>query len=237
MIGVVVPVHDEERLLGRCLQTVRQAAADPLLDAEPVEIVVVLDACSDRSAALAIQHKAQIISLNARCVGAARALGASWALDYGARWIAFTDADTVVPPNWLSAQLGLYADATCGEVWIDDWSEHPPGVRERFLKGYSAEARHVHGANLGISGTAYSTAGGFAALKAGEDKALIASLIEHHRDVRFAGPPRVTTSARWQTTIVDGFAAYLGELREECCIGAVPSDPIAGAESGHRIAA
>ncbi len=216
MIGVIIPVHDEEALLGNCLQSVQQAAADPLLDAEPVEIVVVLDACTDRSAATAIKHKAQIVSLNAHCVGAARALGASWALDYGARWIAFTDADTIVPPNWLSAQLDLYADATCGQVCIDDWSGHPPGVRERFLERYRSESRHIHGANLGISAAAYQAAGGFPALKSGEDSALISSLVERQGDVRWAGPARVVTSARWQTAVGGGFASYLAGLREQC---------------------
>ena len=216
MIGVVIPVHNEEPLLGDCLRAVHQAACDPLLDAEPVEIVVVLDACTDRSAAIAIQHKAQIVSLNARCVGAARALGASLALDYGARWIAFTDADTIVPPNWLSAQLDLYADATCGQVCIDDWSGHPPGVRERYLKGYGAETRHVHGANLGIAAAAYRAAGGIPALKLGEDAALISSLMERRGDVRWAGPPHVATSARCESTIEGGFAAYLRGLRDKC---------------------
>jgi glycosyltransferase involved in cell wall biosynthesis len=216
MIGVVIPVHNEHSLLGDCLQAVRQAARDPLLDEEPVEIVVALDACTDQSQAVAIQHKAQIVSLNVRCVGAARALGASLALDYGARWIAFTDADTIVPPNWLSAQLDLYADAACGQVCIDDWSGHPPGVRDRYLKAYSMEARHTHGANLGISAPAYRRAGGFLALKLGEDAALISSLMEQHSDVRWAGPPRVVTSARWQTSIEGGFAANLSTLREKC---------------------
>src|SRR5271156_5883684 len=196
MIGVVIPVHNEQSLLGDCLQAVRQAARDPLLDEEPVEIVVALDACTDQSQAVAIQHKAQIVSLNVRCVGAARALGASLALDYGARWIAFTDADSIVPPNWLSAQLDLYADATCGQVCIDDWSGHPPAVRDRYLRAYSMETRHTHGANLGISAPAYRRAGGFLALKLGEDAALISSLMEQHSDVRWAGPPRVVTSAR-----------------------------------------
>lgn len=216
MIGVVIPVHNEESMLGDCLQAVCQAAQDPLLDAEAVEIVVVLDACTDRSAMIAIRHKAQIVSLNARCVGAARALGASLAVDYGARWIAFTDADTIVPLNWLSAQLDLYADATCGQVCIDDWSGHPPAVRERYLNSYSVETRHIHGANLGISAAAYRTAGGIPALKLGEDAALISSLVEKRGDVRWAGPPRVVTSARWQTTIDGGFAAYLAGLREHC---------------------
>jgi glycosyltransferase involved in cell wall biosynthesis len=226
MIGVVIPVHDEEKLLGDCLDAVRRAAMDPLLEAEPVEIVVVLDACADRSAAIAIRHKAQIVSLHARCVGAARALGASLVLDNGARWIAFTDADTIVPLNWLSVQLDLYADATCGQVSIEDWSGHPSGVRERYLKDYSTDSRHIHGANLGISAAAYHTVGGFAALKVGEDAALVSSLLERKADVRFAGPPRVSTSARWESTIEGGFASVLRGLREHC-IAEAAAQPLA----------
>jgi glycosyltransferase involved in cell wall biosynthesis len=226
MIGVVIPVHDEEKLLGDCLDAVRRAAMDPLLDAEPVEIVVVLDACADRSAAIAIQHKAQIVSLHARCVGAARALGASLALDNGARWIAFTDADTIVPMNWLSAQLDLDADATCGQVSIEDWSGYPSGVRERYLREYSANACHIHGANLGISAAAYQTVGGVAALKLGEDVALVSSLLERKADVRFAGPARVSTSARWESTIEGGFASVLRGMREHC-IAEAAAQPLA----------
>ncbi len=216
MIGVVIPVHNEEKLLGDCLDAVRRAAMDPLLDAEPVEVVVVLDACADKSAAIAIQHKAQIVSLYARCVGAARALGASFALDSGARWVAFTDADTIVPLNWLSMQLDLYADAAVGQVAIEDWSGYPSGVRQRYLMDYSMDTRHIHGANLGISAAAYQAAGGFPALKLGEDAALVSSLLEHKADVRFAGSPRVSTSARWESTIEGGFASMLRGLREKC---------------------
>lgn len=216
MIGVVIPVHNEEAILDACLQSVCLAAQDPLLDAEPVEIVVVLDACTDRSAAVAVRHGAQIVSLNASCVGADRALGASFALDYGARWIAFTDADTIVPANWLSAQLDLDADAVCGQVCIEDWSGHPPGVRELHLQTYSKQTRHVHGANLGIAAAAYRTAGGIPAVKVGEDAALISSVIARRGDVRWAGSPRVVTSARLPTTVWGGFASYLAELRAQC---------------------
>lgn len=216
MIGVVIPVHNEEEILDGCLQAVSQAARDPLLDAEPVEIVVVLDACTDRSAAVAVRHKAQIVSLDARCVGAARALGASLALDYGARWIAFTDADTIVPANWLSAQLDVGADATCGQVSIEDYSGHPPGFRELYLKSYSAQTQHIHGANLGIAAGAYRVAGGFPALTVGEDRALIASALDNRHDVRWAGMPRVVTSARLRTMVEGGFASYLARLRAQC---------------------
>ena len=42
MIGVVVPAHDEQALIGRCLQALQVAATHPDLHAEPVLILVVL---------------------------------------------------------------------------------------------------------------------------------------------------------------------------------------------------
>src|SRR5438445_9665371 len=226
MIGVVIPVHNEEKLLGDCMDAVRRAAMDRQCDAEPVAVVVVHDACAGRSAAIAMQRKAQIVSLNTRCVGAARALGASFALDNGARWVAFTDADSIVPLNWLSVQLDLYADATCGQVAIEDWSSYPSGVRERYLRDYSMDTRHIHGANLGISAAAYRAAGGFPALNLGEDAALVSSLLARKADVRFAGPAHVATSARWESTVEGGFAAMLRGLREKC-IPEATAEPLA----------
>jgi glycosyltransferase involved in cell wall biosynthesis len=217
MIGIVIPVHNEAALLGECLEAVARAAHDPRLDREPVDVVVVLDGCTDQSAAVAVRHGAQIVSLDARCVGSARALGASFALDSGARWIACTDADTIVPPDWLAAQLATSADAACGPVWIADWSAHPFGVRERFLQHYGTNGeRHIHGANLGISAAAYRKTGGFLPLQQGEDAALIASLVERGGSVAWNSSPRVTTSARWESLIEGGFASLLRDLREAC---------------------
>jgi glycosyltransferase involved in cell wall biosynthesis len=228
MIGVVIPVHNEATLLEGCLEAIGRAAQDTRLNGEPVEVVVVLDACTDRSAAVAVHHRAQIVSLDAHCVGASRALGASYALDSGARWVAFTDADTIVPPNWLSAHLAAAADAACGAVWIADWSGHPPGVRERFLQRYgAADARHVHGANLGLSAAAYRASGGFRPLPHGEDAALVASLIERGREVAWNASPRVTTSARWESAIEGGLASLLREWRETCLAEASAAAPLA----------
>jgi glycosyltransferase involved in cell wall biosynthesis len=217
MLAVVIPVHNEAALLGECLEAVARAARDPRLEHEPVEVVVVLDACTDRSAGVAVRHGAQIVSLNAGCVGAARALGASFALDSGARWLAFTDADTRVPPQWLSAQLAADADVTCGPVAIEDWSAHPYGVRERFLEQYArAGELQVHGANLGMSAEAYRASRGFPALRKGEDSALVASLVTLGWGVAWRALPPVVTSARWESAVEGGFAARLRDLRETC---------------------
>ena len=217
MIGVVIPVHNEAALLSACLEAVDRAARHPGLDHEPVEVVVVLDACTDPSAAVAVRHGAQIVSLDARCVGAARALGASFALDAGARWLAFTDADTVVPPDWLYAQLTATADIACGPVEIEDWSDHPYGMRERFRQEYSeGGGLQVHGANLALSAAAYRASDGFPALRRGEDEALVASLVARGWRVARNALPAVVTSARWETTIEGGFASRLRDLRVSC---------------------
>jgi len=228
MISVVIPVYNEAALLGGCREAVERAAQDTRLDGEPVEVVVVLDACTDRSAAVAVHRRAQIVSLDAHCVGAARALGASFAMDSGARWIAFTDADTIVPSNWLSAQMAAAADAACGPVWIADWSGHPSGVRERFLLQYGAlDTRHVHGANLGLSAGAYRASGGFRTLPQGEDAALVSSLIERGAKVAWNASPRVTTSARWESAVEGGLASLLRNLRETCLAEAGAAAPLA----------
>jgi len=150
-------------------------------------------------------------------VGAARALGASFALDSGARWLAFTDADTIVPPDWLAAQLAADAEATCGSVGIEDWSAHPHGMRERFLHGYGRDGEPpIHGANIGLSANAYRSTGGFRPLLLGEDAALVASLVARGSHVAWNASPRVTTSARWESVIEGGFASQLRDLREMC---------------------
>jgi glycosyltransferase involved in cell wall biosynthesis len=217
MIGVVIPVHNEAGLLGDCLESIVCAGRDPRLDGEPVEIVTVLDACTDRSAAVAVRRGAQIVSLDARCVGVARALGASYALDAGARWLAFTDADTVVPADWLSAQLAANADCVCGRIAIDDWSAHPYGMPERFREHYARWGdRAIHGANLGVSAAAYAACGGFPALRKGEAEAIVASLVRLGRRVAWNAAPAVTTSARWDSAIEGAFASRLRDLRETC---------------------
>ncbi|MBC7444950.1 MAG: glycosyltransferase, partial [Polaromonas sp.] len=80
MIGVVVPVHNEERLIARCIESIQQAARCTRLRAEPVEIVLVLDACTDASQAIASRRKVTVLSGDLRNVGAARALGAAHCL-------------------------------------------------------------------------------------------------------------------------------------------------------------
>lgn len=163
MIGVVIPVHDEEQLLGACIDSVLQAAAHPDLGGEAVQVLAVLDACSDSSAAIAEAAGIATLAIDARNVGQARATGVRWLLDRGARWIACTDADSIAGANWLAAQLALGADVVCGTVRIAQWDGIHLDAQARYHAHYQQhdDHRHVHGANLGFSAEAYLRAGGF----------------------------------------------------------------------------
>ncbi len=110
--------------------------------------------------------------MQAHNVGVARAAGFAAVLAREAgrpaeqMWLATTDADSTVPADWLAEQLRLAAkgaEVVAGTVRVQDWSEQPAAARDRFHAGYGRPGRghlHVHGANLGMSATAYLDAGG-----------------------------------------------------------------------------
>lgn len=227
MIGVVVPVHDEEACLGACLEALRAAATCPLLGGEAVCIVIVLDACSDNSQRIVLAHamladlrwRLDCIAVDAHNVGAARAAGAKLLLQRGARWLAFTDADTRVSPGWLSTQLALNADAVCGTVAVDDWTPHgdqADALRAHFAQTYTdADGhRHIHGANFGVRASVYLRAGGFPPLSCSEDVALVAALQACGAHIAWSAAPRVTTSARRHARARGGFGDTLLQVVE-----------------------
>lgn len=214
MIGICIPAHDEEAFIGRCLDAVFLASRHPDLRGEAVRVVLVLDSCTDASAALASRWPAIQLSTRIRNVGQARAIGAADLLHHGARWLAFTDADSRVSPRWLVDQLSLRADVVCGTIEIDDWAAHgrqAAHARRRFSARYTDRDghRHVHGANLGISAWHYRRAGGFEARRCGEDQALVDRLASLGARIAWSALPRVTTSARPYSRVDGGFAAAL----------------------------
>jgi len=113
---VVVPARDEEQRIGRCLRALgRQRGVAP----DAYEIVVVLDRCSDETAAAAraaadgLGPVVRIVDAPAPGVGAARRHGMDLACERLLACgrpdglVASTDADTVVAGDWLASQLAL----------------------------------------------------------------------------------------------------------------------------------
>ena len=231
-VGVVVPAHDEEASLGACLAALRVAAAHPDLVGVDVRVVVALDACTDGSAAVARTAGARCVEVGSRCVGAARAAGADEVLrelltapvlrrarptDLQAVWLATTDADSRVAPDWLVRQVELAdagADAVLGVVDVD-LSGLPAAASAAYRSLYGTPAdghRHVHGASLGVRASAYRAVGGFRPLALDEDVRLAADLRAAGATVVASPSVRVTTSARLDPRARGGFGDLLARL-------------------------
>ena len=211
MLAIIIPANNEEAAIGACLKSVGAAAQCPELDGEQVLTIVVLDACTDDTAAIAHLAGAITIQVDARNVGMARAAGARLALSLGARWLAFTDADTTVSPEWLHAQMRLCSDAVCGTVGVGDWGVYGEPMRRHFDATYTdADGhQHIHGANLGVSAEAYHRSGGFEPLASSEDVALVKALQAVGARIAWSAAPRVMTSARKMFRAPGGFGATL----------------------------
>jgi glycosyltransferase involved in cell wall biosynthesis len=215
-ITVVVPAHDEEALLPRCLSGLRAAARAV---AVPVRTVVVLDRCGDGSDTVVRAANAEVVVLDARNVGAARRAGFDSVPVRPHEWFATTDADSHVPANWLSSHLQHArrgAQLVAGTVTVTDWSGRPDRVRSRYAGAYRSGSAHghVHGASLGFSADLYRTVGGFSALPAHEDVDLVQRMIGRGANVVWSIDAPVETSARADARAPHGFASYLEALHD-----------------------
>lgn len=223
---VVVPVHDEEDLLPACLRSIRAALDHPGVRDLPSRIVVALDACRDRSAAVAARELRPVdraIPIEHRNVGLARSTGAAAGiaasgLHPAGLWLAHTDADSTVPRHWLARQRVLAAttDAVAGVVRVADWSPYGRRTRRAFDRRYrSSPLRphpHVHGSNLGVRASSYLDVGGFPPQPCSEDHALWDALRAAGHAHRSSRRVWVRTSARRVSRTRGGFADTLADL-------------------------
>ena len=247
-VAVCIPARDEERRLAASLSALGLALAHPGIEALTVRIAVVVDGGSDRSADVALRWGRRPAGADQRTlvlerpagagnVGAARRAGMSALLaDLGDAgpgvWLASTDADTRVPPEWLDRQLRAGVDAWAGTVTIG--GDGPPGMQERFAARYGDPRRRpVHGASLGVVAPAYVSAGGFPAWRSGEDRGLWRRLLDLGAiAVHDPGCP-VVTSARLHGRAPRGFARWLAGIHAGAAAAElVPSPDHEGAVAG-----
>lgn len=224
-LAVVIPARNEEQLLPSCLQAL--LAAVHRLRAETAaraSITVVLDSCTDGTRRMLAGFQAgpgadldlRIVEGRFGAVGAARAAGIASLPEQPGLWIANTDADTVVPENWLLQQY-LLASAGYGLV-IGTVVPDPADLNGEETAAWHAlhslgeGHRHVHGANMGFSAAAYHRCGGFAPVSAHED-------VDLAEQMQAAGVPwlatdtlRAVTSGRRDGRTPDGFSSFLRRL-------------------------
>lgn len=110
-ISVVIPVHNGAETLDACLQAACR------LDYPDYEVIVVDDASTDTTAAIASRYACRIVSLPVN-EGAARAKNIG-AREATGEVVFFTDADVVLPPHALKLVAAQLADPqVCGVVGL-----------------------------------------------------------------------------------------------------------------------
>jgi glycosyltransferase involved in cell wall biosynthesis len=227
-VGVVVPAHDEEASIVQCLTSILAAVADADVPPGRVHIAVAADGCDDATASVArevLDGFGSVVELDHGGVGAARRAGTAAVLDALAAdpalvWLANTDADSMVPPSWLTDHLRVAetgAAALAGVVAVDTFHGHPPIVPVRFHEIYGGphdDHPHVHGANLGVRADAYLAVGGWPMLASGEDNGLWDALRAAGWPVISTRTVHVVTSSRTATRATGGFGQWLVELAD-----------------------
>jgi glycosyltransferase involved in cell wall biosynthesis len=214
-----VPAHDEEALLPACLRSLRTALAGLREDRPGVvgRVTVVADRCSDATTARAAAAEVDVVAVDAGGVGRARQLGVRRVADL-ARWVANTDADTVVPRDWLTRQLALADQGFAMVVGTarPDHRDLDPAVLRAWHEAHTLGEGHpyVHGANLGISLAALERVGGFAPVAVSEDVLLVRAVQEAGLPWCATATTQVTTSARRRSRVSGGFADVLRDLHE-----------------------
>ncbi|WP_432560051.1 glycosyltransferase [Granulicoccus sp. GXG6511] len=215
-VWVVVPARNEEQLIGACLASLRRAMDRVFV---PVTVTVVLDDCTDATAAR-IPSWVRAVEVRHRSAGAARRAGFEAAPTGPGVWYATTDADSIVPPDWFAGIITSAAyghDVRAGTIVVADWLGRDPRVGGRHDDAYRQGAghRHIHGANLAVSAEAYHAVGGFRALREHEDVDLVARCLAAGRSVDWAATTPVITSARRDNRVPGGFGGHLTRLEEE----------------------
>lgn len=69
MLAVAIPAHNEEKYIGRCIESIFASAQ---LGGQPVEVVVALNRCTDQTQAIAESLGARCVVNDTKCIAAVR---------------------------------------------------------------------------------------------------------------------------------------------------------------------
>jgi glycosyltransferase involved in cell wall biosynthesis len=192
MLSFIVPAHNEEHWIGRCLSSIRTTMEKV---AEPYEVIVVDDASTDATHQIARQMGARTLQVEHRKISAVRNAGARAA---SGEVFFFVDADTQVNERAVSAALAaMRAGAAGGGCVID--LEGPTPLWARVILFFAVLVarllRWACGCFVFCTREAYSATGGFSeSMYAGEDLAFVQALKKVGRFVVLK--PKVVTSGR-----------------------------------------
>ena len=153
-VSIIVPVYNEEYVLADCLAALKRQDYNG-----PFEIVVVNNACTDRSPRIAHEMGVRVVDEPRK--GYVHAMRAGFAAARG-EVIACTDADTIVPSDWLSRLVATLLQNPTAVAVSGVFNLHDCSLWLHLLG--SAVSRlnwHLAGGNMAVWRWAYKGIGGF----------------------------------------------------------------------------
>ncbi|XBD42272.1 SAM-dependent methyltransferase [Acinetobacter thermotolerans] len=220
--GCIVACN-EELEIANCLQALERArqyfyqhqSQTKNID---IEILVVLDSCTDRTLEIIKTYNVSMISCTYRCVGQTRDLGIRYLIEQGCDWICCTDADSRVSLDWFTSMLKHQpTHVICGVVEIAEWQHLSDATRQDYLSHYQDRTghRHIHGANLCFRASSYLALGGFKAMPCHEDVDLVKRAEKIGLHISWSNQLRVITSSRLNSRVDEGFSRFLRVIEQE----------------------
>jgi len=205
-VSILIAAYQAEGTLGRTLDSVRQAQYEG-----QVEVIAADDGSTDQTAALARARGAKVIALDHQ--GRAAALNAGLKAATG-DIIFFTDADCIVPPDWITEtllQLGDY-DGVGGNLWPSRFTAVELAKVLRYVEEFELDfelageyaGRCLNGNNMALRRKALEAVAGFdASFMHGADADLTRRLLQAGYRLRR------TTATRTVHLKVDSLCQFL----------------------------
>ncbi|MGI8577871.1 MAG: glycosyltransferase [Nocardioidaceae bacterium] len=237
-VVVAIPARDEQDSIDRCLASVIDAVGfarkQEMVDNAAIEVSA--HGCSDQTAAHARAMLRRtptgrvVADDHSITIGAARDKAVRRGLQVlgpatADVWVVSTDADTVVPVDWLAKIISVArlerAVAVVGLALLDRWFGSESGRRAYDAVVTSKISRvgragwthnHVYGANLAVRSDAYLSVGGFPDVRHGEDQQLVDTLALGGFRIARTCEIAVLTSGRMHGRADDGLADFLRGL-------------------------
>ncbi|MBP1560464.1 MAG: glycosyltransferase [Oscillospiraceae bacterium] len=121
---VIIPAHNEEKYIGGCLEAVRKAASHA--PEGSVQVIVVANRCTDRTAEIALSYGAQVIPNEDKHISRIRNAGAARAMG---RIIVTIDADSKMSENsFIEIHKMLKSGLYVGGGTVSQFDRMSPGI-------------------------------------------------------------------------------------------------------------
>jgi glycosyltransferase involved in cell wall biosynthesis len=209
VLSFIVPAYNEERLLGATLDALHAAARAA---GEPYELIVVDDASTDRTATIAADHGAALVSVAHRQIAATRNSGARQA---NGDWLIFVDADTIVNEAVVGAAIEALRGGAAGGGAAVEFDGTVPLYGKLLLPVLVWSFRSAGlaaGCFLFCTRNAFAAAGGFDEAFYGAEELVMSRALKRHGKFVVLRQAVTTSGRKLRTHSVGEMLAVLARL-------------------------